>query len=449
VKAAGFPLFTDFSQPMHHFNYIGQSLHCESVDLAAVAQLYGTPTYVYSAATIADNYTRLTRGFAGLDLQICDAMKANSNLALLKHFANLGAAFDLVSGGEIRRVLAAGADVKRSVFAGVGKTEPEIKLALESGVFSFHVESEPELARIDHVAGKLGVKAPVAIRINPDVDAHTHAKITTGKSENKFGIPLKYAGAVYEAATKFKNIAIKGVQMHIGSQLTDIAPFVEAVMKVGPFVEELKAKYGITYFSIGGGIGIVYRDALASGQSSWWDAQAADKRPITPETYGAALLPLLKPLGLKILLEPGRFLVGNAGVLLSRIEYLKRGQGRNFLILDAAMNDLVRPAMYESYHEIVPLHRDTTRRALVADIVGPICESGDCFAKERQLQEVGEGEYVAFMSAGAYGYAMASRYNTRGMAAEVLVKGSTFELVNARESFDTMIAGEKIPAFLK
>jgi diaminopimelate decarboxylase len=389
------------------------------------------------------------KGLAGLDVQVCYAMKANSNIALLRHFANLGAGFDLVSGGEIRRVLAAGADVKTSVFAGVGKTEAEIQLALTSGVFAFHVESEPELARINHVAGKMGVKAPIAIRINPDVDAHTHAKITTGKSENKFGIPLKYAAAAYEAATKFKNIQIKGVQMHIGSQLTDVTPFVEAVSKVAPFVEELKAKYGISYFSVGGGIGIVYRDALASGQAAWWESQPADKRPITPEAYGAALVPLLKPLGLKILLEPGRFLVGNAGVLLSRVEYLKRGQGRNFLILDAAMNDLVRPAMYESYHEIVPLHRDTTRRALVADIVGPICESGDCFAKERQLQEVGEGEYVAFMSAGAYGYAMASRYNTRSMAAEVLVQGSTFELINSRESFESIVANERVPAFLK
>ena len=434
---------------MHHFHYVGQDLHCESVDLAAVAHLYGTPTYVYSAATIADNVTRLVKSLNGLDVQLCYAMKANSNLALLRHFANLGAGFDLVSGGEIRRVLAAGADVRKSVFAGVGKTEAEIKLALESGIFAFHVESEPELARINHVAGKLGVKAPIAIRVNPDVDAHTHAKITTGKSENKFGIPLKYAAAAYEAATKFKNVSIKGVQMHIGSQLTDITPFVEAVQKVSPFVEELKARYGITYFSVGGGIGIVYRDALASGQAGWWDAQPADKRPITPEAYGAALLPLLKPLGLKVLLEPGRFMVGNAGVLLSRVEYLKRGQGRNFIILDAAMNDLVRPAMYESYHEIVPLHRDTTRRALVADIVGPICESGDCFAKERQLQEVGEGEYVAFMSAGAYGYTMASRYNSRALAAEVLVKGSTFELINARESFEAMVANERIPQFLK
>ena len=434
---------------MHRFNYVGQNLHCESVDLATVAQLYGTPTYIYSTGTIADNYNRLARSLTGLDVQICYAMKANSNLALLKHFANLGAGFDLVSGGEIRRVVAAGADVKKSVFAGVGKTEAEIKLALESGIFSFHVESEPELARIDHVAGKMGVKASIAIRVNPDVDARTHAKITTGKSDNKFGIPLKYAAAAYEAAAKFKNILVSGVQMHIGSQLTEIAPFVEAVEKLTPFVAELKAKHGITYFSVGGGIGIVYRDALASGQQSWWDAQPSDTRPITPEAYGAALVPLLKPLGLKILLEPGRFLVGNAGVLLARVEYLKRGHGKNFLILDAGFNDLVRPAMYESYHEIVPLHRDTTRRALKADVVGPICESGDCFARDRQIQEVGEGEYVAFMSAGAYGFSMASRYNARTLPAEVVVSSSVFELATARENFEAMIATEKVPGFLR
>ena len=434
---------------MHHFRYSGSDLQCESVDLAAVARLYGTPTYVYSASTITDNFHRLQRGLQGLDLQICYAMKANSNLALLKLFSNLGAGFDLVSGGEIRRVLAAGGNVRASVFAGVGKTEGEIRLALESGIYAFHVESEPELARISHVAGTLGVKAPIAIRVNPDVDAQTHAKITTGKSDNKFGIPLKHAAAAYEAAAKLKNIEIKGVQMHIGSQLTSVGPFVEAVKKLTPFVAELKANFGIKYYSIGGGMGIVYRDALASGQPAWWDAQPAEQRPLTPETYGEALVPLLQPLGLKILLEHGRFMVGNAGVLLARVEHLKRGANKNFLILDAAMNDLMRPAMYESYHEIVPVHRDTSRRALVADIVGPICESTDCFAKDRQIQEVGEGELVAFMSAGAYGYAMANRYNTRNMAAEVLVRGSGFELVNARETFEQQIAGEKVPAFLK
>ena len=434
---------------MHHFHYVGQKLHCESVDLAAVAQLHGTPTYVYSAQTIADNYRRLAASLTGLDLQICYAMKANSNLAILRHFANLGAAFDLVSGGELRRVAAAGGDTRRSVFAGVGKSEAEIRLALETGVYGFHVESEPELARINHVAGQLGKKAPIAIRINPDVDAKTHAKITTGKSDNKFGIPLKHAAAAYAAAATFPHLELKGVQMHIGSQLTSVTPFAEAVAKVVPFVAELKKLYGITYFSIGGGIGIIYQDALASGQQAWWDAKPEGERPLTPEAYGAALTPLLAPLGLRILLEPGRFLVGNAGVLLTRVEYLKRGANRNFLVVDAAMNDLVRPAMYEAYHEIVPLTRDTARPALKADIVGPICESGDCFAKDRTLQSVGEGELLAFLSAGAYGYTMSSRYNTRGLAAEVLVAGSRFELVNGRENFEAMVAGEKIPAFLK
>ena len=434
---------------MHHFHYTGQNLHCESVDLTAVAQLHGTPTYVYSTRAIADNYRRLTGSLSGLDLRVCYALKANSNLAVLRHFANLGAAFDLVSGGELRRVLAAGASPGSSVFAGVGKSEADIRLALESGVYGLHVESEPELARIDYVAGQLGVRAPIAIRVNPDVDAKTHAKITTGKSENKFGIPLKAAAAAYEAAARYKNIEIRGVQMHIGSQLTTIAPFREAVEKVIPLVEQLKKLYGISYFSIGGGIGIVYQDALASGAQAWWDAKPEGERPLTPETYGAALTPLLAPLGLKILLEPGRFLVGNAGVLLSRVEYLKRGAGKNFLILDAAMNDLVRPAMYEAYHELVPVRRDTSRPALTADIVGPVCESGDCFAKDRTLQQVGEGEIVAFLSAGAYGFTMASRYNTRSMPAEVLVDGSRFELVNARENFDALVAGEKIPGFLK
>ena len=434
---------------MHHFRYIGQNLHCESVDLAEVARLYGTPTYVYSAATMADNYSRLARSVAGLDVQICFANKANANLAVLRQFANLGAAFDFASGGELRRVLAAGADVRRSVFAGVAKTEAEIRLALESGIFSFHVESEPELARINHVAGKLGVRAPVAIRVNPDVDALTHAKISTGKSEHKFGIPLKFAGAAYEAAAKYPNLELRGVQMHIGSQMTEVGPILEAVQKVAAFAAELKTRFGIAYFSIGGGIGIVYREALASGQAAWWEAQPEGRRPLTPEVYGATLLPHLKPLGLKILMEPGRFLVGNAGVLLTRVEYLKRGSGRNFLIVDAAMNDLVRPAMYDAYHEIVPLHRDTTRPSLVADVVGGICESSDSFAKDRALQDAGEGEYLALMSAGAYGRTMASRYNARPMPAEVMVKGSAFELVGARETFEQQIEGERIPAFLQ
>jgi diaminopimelate decarboxylase len=421
---------------MHHFRYTGQNLHCESVDLAEVARLYGTPTYVYSAATMAENYGRLSASLAGLDCQICFAGKANGNLAVLKHFGNLGAAFDVASGGELRRVLAAGLDVKRSVFAGVGKTEPEIRLALEQGIFGFHVESEPELARINHVAGALGLQAPVAIRINPDVDAQTHAKISTGGSEHKFGIPLKYALAAYEAAAQYPHVALKGVQMHIGSQITEAGPIAEAVGKLAPVAAALKAKFGIGYFSIGGGLGIAYRDALASAA------------PLSPETYGATVVPLLRELGLKILLEPGRFLTGNAGVLLTRVEYLKRGSGKNFLIVDAGMNDLMRPALYDAYHEIVPLHRDSARRSAMFDVVGPVCESSDCFARGRTLQEVGEGEYLALMSAGAYGFSMANRYNARALPAEVLVQGSAFELIKARDTFEQMIAGERIPAFL-
>jgi diaminopimelate decarboxylase len=434
---------------MHHFHYAGQNLHCESVDLAEVARLYGTPTYVYSAATLADNYTRLTGSMKGLDVRVCYSIKANSNLAVLRHLHNLGSAFDFVSGGEMRRVIAAGASVRDSVFAGVGKTEPEIRQALEAGIYSFHVESEPELARINHVAGKVGAKAPIAIRVNPDVDAHTHAKITTGTSANKFGIPLRQAAAAYEAAAKYPHIEVKGIQTHIGSQITEVNPFFEAIEKLAPLAADLKARLGITYISIGGGIGVVYREALASGSASWWEAQPEGRRPLTPEAYGAALAPVLRHLGLKVLLEPGRSMTANAGVLLSRVEYLKRGQGKNFLIVDAAMNDLIRPAMYDAFHEIVPLRRDTTRRALVADVVGPICESADCFAKDRQVQELGEGEYLAFMSAGAYGHVMASRYNTRPLAAEVLVKGSAFELTTARETFEQMVANEKIPAFLR
>jgi diaminopimelate decarboxylase len=434
---------------MHHFRYSGQNLHCESVDLAEVARLYGTPTYVYSAETIADNYTRLAGSMKGLDVRVCYSLKANSNLAVVRHLANLGSAFDFVSGGELRRVQAAGADAKQSVFAGVGKADAEIRLALEAGIFSFHVESEPELVRINHVAGKVGVKAPIAIRVNPDVDAKTHAKITTGTSANKFGIPLKQAAAAFEAASKYPNITVRGIQTHIGSQITEVAPFAEALEKLAPLAADLRDRLGISYISIGGGIGVVYKDALASGPFSWWETQPESKRPLTPEAYGAALAPALKALGLKVLLEPGRSMVANAGVLLCRVEYMKRGQGKNFLIVDAAMNDLVRPAMYDSFHEIVPLRRDTTRRALVADIVGPICESTDYFAKDRQIQELGEGEYAAIMSAGAYGFVQASRYNTRPIPAEVLVKGSAFEQVTARETFEQMIANEKIPAFLK
>lgn len=429
---------------MHHFRYAGSRLLCESVDLAEIARLYGTPTYVYSAATIADNHTRLLRALDGIDARICYALKANSNLAVINLLARLGAGFDIVSGGELQRILAAKGDPSKSVFAGVGKSETEIRLALENGIHSLHVESLPELQRINHVAGKLGLKAPVAIRINPDVDAHTHAKVTTGKSGNKFGIPITEAEEAYETAAACPHIKIRGLQTHIGSQITQVEPFVQAAEKIAPLVDLLKKRHGIEYCSIGGGIGIVYENALASGNPEWWEQNDF----ITPETYGAALAPVLKNFGTRIILEPGRFIVGNAGVLLSSVEYLKHGDAKDFLVIDAGMNDLARPAIYDSHHEIVPLVRDTTRPALNVDVVGPICESSDVFAKSRKLQELREGEFLAIMSAGAYGFSMANRYNSRPLPAEVMVKDASFELIREREPFAEMFRGEKLPAWL-
>ncbi len=433
---------------MDFFNYKNGELYCEDVPAEKIAREVGTACYVYSKATFLHHYRQIAEAFKPLNATVCYSVKSCGNINILKMLAAEGCGFDVTSGGELFRAMQAGGDPKKMIYAGVGKTDREIADGITAGIAAFNIESEAEIENIDRIAGEMGKSVVAALRINPDVDAKTHAKITTGKSENKFGIPLKYAAEAYAAAAKYPHLEVKGVQMHIGSQLTSAEPFIEAVKKVVPFAAQLKQDYGITYFSIGGGIGIIYQDALASGEAAWWSAQAEGERPLTPEAYGAALTPLLAPLGLKILLEPGRFLVGNAGVLLSRVEYLKRGAGRNFLVLDAAMNDLVRPAMYEAYHEVVPLLRDTSRPALQADLVGPICESGDCFAKDRTLQTVGEGELMAFMSAGAYGYTMASRYNTRPMAAEVLVCGSRFELVNARENFDAMVAGENIPGFL-
>ncbi len=431
---------------MHEFKYRDHKLFCESVDLRELAGRHGTPCYVYSAGTIRENYRRLAQSLEGLNVRICYAMKANSNLAVLRLFSKLGASFDLVSGGEIRRVLKAGGDIGTSVFAGVGKTSEEIELALRNGVFSFHVESEPELERIDRIAGKLKLKAPVAVRVNPDVDAGTHAKITTGKSENKFGIPFDRAPDVYRLAANLKNVEIRGVQIHIGSQITKTEPFVAAIEKMRPLVEKLKAQYGITYFSIGGGLGIAYDEALASGDPAWWERVDGGKNLLTPERYGRAVVPLLKDLGLEILLEPGRFMVGNAGVLLTRVEHVKRAPDRNFVVVDAAMNDLLRPAMYEAFHEIVPVAENEAR--ITADVVGPICETGDCFAKRRELTGAGEGDVLAVFSAGAYGYVMAGRYNTRPMPSEVLVDGDRAAEVTARETFAQMVANEKIPDFL-
>ena len=416
---------------MHSFRYVGKELFCEDVAISALVKKHGTPLYVYSDATLTDHFTKLDQALAPLDHMICFAMKSNSNLAVIRTLAGLGSGFDVVSAGELARTIAAGGDPSKCVFAGVGKTEEEIAYALKQGIYSFNVESEAELKRISKVAVRLKKIAPIAVRVNPNIDAHTHAKITTGTYENKFGIAFEEIEKVYARAAKLPNIRLRGLQMHIGSQLTDVAPFRKAVEKVAPLVERLSRKHGFDFFSVGGGIGIVYKDALASGDAAWWSGPQA-KGILTPAAYAAELVPLLQPLGLKILLEPGRFLTGNSGALVTRVEYIKRTGKKNFVIVDAAMNDLIRPAFYDSYHEIVPLARKSGQ-SISSDVVGPICESGDYFAKDRPLPKVGEGDYLALLSAGAYGSVMGSNYNSRGLAAEVLVKGRKSAVVRRRQ----------------
>lgn len=432
---------------MHDFRYVGKKLYCERVSIESLVKQFGTPLYVYSQHTLEDHYQKLDRALAPLDHLICFAMKANSNAAVLRTMARLGGGFDVVSGGELQRVIAAGGDPRKCVFAGVGKTEEEIAFALRRGIYSFNVESEPELVRINRVAARLGKRAPVAVRVNPNVDAGTHAKITTGTYENKFGIAFEQVEGVYARASRLKNLRLRGIQMHIGSQLTEVKPYVLAVEKMIPLVRKLAARHQFEFFSIGGGLGIVYNPALESGAAAWWQTAPA-RKILTPSTYAARLVPLLQSLGLKTLVEHGRFIVGNAGILVTRVEFVKRTGRKNFVIVDAAMNDLIRPAFYDSYHQILPVAQ-RGGAPVSSDVVGPICESGDYFAKDRPLPKVGEGDLLALMSAGAYGFVMASNYNTRPLAAEVLVRGNKSALVRARQSIPEIWKGERVPAWLK
>jgi diaminopimelate decarboxylase len=431
---------------MHHFRYLQGSLHAENVDLQTLAEQHGTPLYVYSKETIVDHYTRLDQGLSRLDHMICYAVKANSNLAVLSTIAQLGGGFDIVSGGELFRVLRAGGQAAMCTFAGVGKTRDEIEYALKEGIYCFNAESEAELRFIDQIAGEMGLKAPVAVRVNPNVDAKTHAKITTGKSENKFGIDFDRIEEVYEIIAKeCPNLEIRGLQMHIGSQLTSVGPFVEAVEKVKPLVQEMKAKYGLQFFSIGGGIGIVYKQSLDSGSQDWWSLEGNESHPLTIQAYADAVVPLLEDLGLRILLEPGRFMVGNAGVLLTKVVYEKRGKAKVFKIVDAAMNDLIRPTLYEGWHQIVPVRSKAGAENELSDVVGPICETGDYLAQNRELPPLNAGDVLAVMSAGAYGFTMASNYNTRTMPAEILVDGSEAYVVRERQTLEDLVRGEHVP----
>jgi diaminopimelate decarboxylase len=449
---------------MHFFHYRDGHLYCEDVDLARMADEFGTPLYVYSAGTILDHYTRLDAALAPLDHLICYAVKANSNRAILQLLADAGAGFDIVSGGELHRVLSAGGEPAKCTFAGVGKSREEIEYALDQRVYSFNVESEAELEYIDRIAGTKKLRAPVAMRVNPDVDPRTHEYISTGSRENKFGIALDRIPAVYERAATMRNIDIVGVQMHIGSQITEAAPFADAITKVAPIVRDLKSRYPVQFFSIGGGLGIVYESSFESGAMEWWDATAIKskrKSALSIQEYVEAILPPLRELKSRILLEPGRLLVGNAGVLLTRVRYIKHSGEKKFAIVDAGMNDLIRPALYHSYHEIVPVEEPATgpvgeavtspsrksrsqskNKTEKIDIVGPVCESGDFFALDREMPEVREGNLLAIMSAGAYGFVMASNYNSRPLPAEALVRGDRFALIRKRQTWKDLVRDE-------
>ncbi|ETA53457.2 diaminopimelate decarboxylase [Rhodobacteraceae bacterium PD-2] len=421
---------------MDHFIYRGGQLWAEDVPVAEIAEQVGTPFYLYSAATLVRHFRLFDEALAWGPHLVCYAMKAASNQAILKTLAEEGAGMDVVSGGEYARARAAGVPGERIVFSGVGKTEGEIRAALDGGIRQFNVESEPEMRAISRIATALGVEAPIALRVNPDVDAKTHAKIATGKSENKFGIPIAKARAAYAEAASLPGLKVVGIDVHIGSQLTQLEPFEQAYRKVAELTEVLRADgHEITRLDLGGGLGIPYT--------------RSNEAPPLPTDYGAMVQRTVGHLGCEIEIEPGRLIVGNAGILVSRAIYVKEGEGRNFLILDAAMNDLLRPAMYEAHHDIVPLIEAAPGVEMAPfDVVGPVCESGDTFAKGRDLPPVKAGDLVAFRSAGAYGAVMASEYNSRPLVPEVLVRADQFSVIRARPTFDEMINRDTIPAWL-
>jgi diaminopimelate decarboxylase len=421
---------------MHHFHYRDGVLHAEDVNLSDLADEVGTPFYVYSTATLERHYQVMDRAFEGTDHMICYAMKANSNQAVIKTMAAMGAGMDVVSEGELRRALAAGVPARKIVFSGVGKTAREMALALKEGIACFNVESEPELELLSAIANRVGQRASVSIRVNPDVDAKTHAKITTGKSDNKFGISWTKAREVYGRAAKLPGIDVAGIDMHIGSQITQLAPFEKAYQLIGELAKELLADgHNIRHLDLGGGLGVPYR--------------GDNDIPPHPDEYGAMVKRVLGPLGLKLVLEPGRMFVGNAGILVTRVVYLKENEGNHFVIQDGAMNDLIRPTLYDAHHDIWPVTE--ARKAgemIVADVVGGVCETGDYFAKDRRMPRPEQGDLLAFMTAGAYGAVQAGTYNTRPLVPEVLVKGDQYAVVRPRPSYEDLIGLDRLPGWL-
>ncbi|NTU43061.1 MAG: diaminopimelate decarboxylase [Nitrospirales bacterium] len=417
---------------MNLFQYKNGELYAEDVPVREIAEKFGTPTYIYSYNTLLNHFKAYEEAFDGFPHIVCFALKANSNGSILRLFAKNGAGADVVSGGELYRALKAGVPSKKIVYAGVGKTDDEIRYALKSKILMFNVESEDELRRIDSIAGDMKAKAPVALRINPDVDPETHPYISTGLKKHKFGLPIENALEYYSIANSLKNIEIVGIHKHIGSQLTKISPFVDALKRILLLVDELtRHGIGIRHLDIGGGLGITYRD----------------ETPPNPAQLAKNLLPLLKERDLTLIMEPGRSLVGNAGILVTKTLYLKKGEEKEFVIVDAGMNDLMRPSLYGAYHHIQPVKK-SKRDNVVADIVGPICESGDFLAKDREIPEVKQGEYLAVMSAGAYGFTMSSTYNSRPRVAEVMVRGDQFDLVRKRETLEDLMRGETVPEFI-
>ncbi len=414
---------------MPHFEYRHGELHCESTPLRTIADAVGTPTYVYSRVTLLENYDAYERAFDGHPHVIAYSLKANSNLAVLATLARRGAGADVLSGGELFRALKAGILPKKITFDGVGKSRDEMRDALKADILLFSVESPPELALLDRVAQEMGVRAPVALRVNPDVDPQTHPYISTGLKTSKFGIPIARAQEEYRVAQRLPGIEVVGVHMHIGSQLTTIGPIADALGRVVDLVGTLRSQgISIRYLNVGGGLGIRYRD----------------EEPATPREYAEVILGAVRGLGVTLILEPGRSIAGSAGLLLTRVLYNKETPDKRFVVVDAAMNDLIRPSLYNAYHEILPVRDVPGRPSRTADVVGPVCESGDFLAKDRALPEVDEGELLAVMSAGAYGFAMASNYNARPRAAEVLVDGGRYSIVRRRESYEDLIAGESI-----
>lgn len=411
---------------MHYFNYRGDELHCEKTRLSEIARRFGTPLYVYSQATFMGHFRKLKEAFAPVDPLICYSVKANSNLSVLKELVGEGAGLDIVSGGELFRALKAGCPAKRIVYASVGKTDAEIEEAIRTGILFFNVESLPELENIERIARRMRKDVNVALRINPDVAPKTHKYITTGKLTNKFGIDFVTARKMLSLAKGFSRARVKGLHIHIGSQITESAPFVEAMRKITAFIRETNARgAGIEYLNIGGGLGIIYKD----------------EQPQTAKEFASRVLPILKESGLKIIMEPGRFIIGSAAVLVVKVLYVKKTPLKTFVITDGGMNDLIRPALYEAHHEIVPIRKRTGTMVKV-DVVGPICESGDFFAKDRILPPVKEGDLLAVMCAGAYGFSMASNYNSRRRPCEVMVKGGRAACIRKRETFEDLIRNE-------